>query len=69
MADGRLQKMEIVGPVETRSTSCRVVVLPGTCEILLGSIPREDMDVLIDPRQEKLIVNPETPYLAKKKIK
>jgi len=29
---------------------------------------KEDMDVLIDPRQEKLIVNPETLYL-KKKIK
>ncbi|MDH4129788.1 MAG: hypothetical protein OEV44_13605, partial [Spirochaetota bacterium] len=46
MADCRLQKTEILGPVEiqfeTRSTSCRVVVLPGTCEVLLSSIPRED---------------------------
>jgi len=27
------------------------------------------MDVLIDPRQQRLIVNPASPYLAKKSLK
>jgi clan AA aspartic protease len=73
LADGSKIKLEIVGPVEiifeNRSTTCRAMVLPGNNEVLLGSIPMEDMDVLIDPKQQKLIVNPETPYFAKKPLK
>ncbi len=73
LADGSQQKLEIVGPVEVhfenRSTSCRAVVLPGDAEVLLGSIPMEDLDVLIHPKQQKLIVNPENPYFAKKSLK
>ena len=45
------------------------MVLPGDAEVLLGSIPMEDMDVLIDPKQQRLIVNPESPYIAKKSLK
>ena len=73
MADGRLEKLDVVGPVEVRfenrSTSCRAAVLPGHSEVLLGSIPMEDMDVRILPKEQKLVVNPEAPNLAKKKIK
>ena len=54
---------------ENRATTCRAMVLPGDSEILLGSIPMEDMDLLIDPKRQRLIVNPETPYLAKKPLK
>lgn len=45
------------------------MVLPGNSEILLGSIPMEDMDVLIDPKQQKLIINPLTPFISKKSLK
>jgi clan AA aspartic protease len=73
LADGSKLKLEIVGPVEVRfenrSTTCRAMVLPGDTEVLLGAIPLEDMDVLIDPRQQRLIVNPASPYLAKKSLK
>jgi len=73
LADGSKLKLEIVGPVEirfeNRSTTCRAMVLPGDTEVLLGAIPLEDMDVLIDPRQQRLIVNPASPYLAKKSLK
>ncbi len=73
MANGKLETVEIAGPVEVRfenrSTSCRAAVLPGESEVLMGSIPLEDMDVVILPKEQKLIVNPETPYIAKKKIK
>ena len=73
MADGRLERLEVVGPVEVifknRSTSCRAAVLPGETEALLGSIPMEDMDVVVLPKEQRLEVNPATPYIAKKKIK
>ncbi len=73
LADGTRTKLEIVGPVEikfaNRSTTVRAMVLPGESEVLLGSIPIEDMDVLIDPKQQRLIVNPENPYIVKKPLK
>jgi clan AA aspartic protease len=59
-------RAEIVGPVEVRfenrSTTVRAAVLTGDVEVLLGSIPMEDLDVVIDPKQQRLIVNPESPY-------
>ena len=73
MADGRLERLDVVGPVEVmfknRSTSCRAAVFPGDAEVLLGSIPMEDMDVVILPKEQRLVVNPATPYIARKKIK
>nr|VFJ53567.1 MAG: clan AA aspartic protease, AF_0612 family [Candidatus Kentron sp. FM]VFJ53832.1 MAG: clan AA aspartic protease, AF_0612 family [Candidatus Kentron sp. FM]VFK07308.1 MAG: clan AA aspartic protease, AF_0612 family [Candidatus Kentron sp. FM] len=73
LADGSLQKVEIVGPVEirfeNRQTTARAVVLPSSTDILLGSIPMEDMDVLIDPKRQRLVVNPAHPYIAQKPMK
>lgn len=73
LADETLIELDVVGPVEirfeNRSTTVRAIVLPGDAEILLGSIPLEDMDVLIDPKQQKLIVNPKHPYVATKHLK
>lgn len=72
-ADGSLKPVEVVGPIEVRfenrKTIVNAAVLPGKAEPLLGAIPMEDMDVLIDPRQQKLIVNPAHPYMAKKSLK
>ncbi|CAN5365272.1 hypothetical protein BH10ACI2_BH10ACI2_07760 [soil metagenome] len=73
LADESLLEVDFVGPVdirfENRSTTVRAVVLPGDSEVLLGSIPMEDMDVLIDPKQQKLLVNPKHPYVAVKPLK
>ncbi|MBC8384998.1 MAG: clan AA aspartic protease [Candidatus Cloacimonetes bacterium] len=73
LANGEILKLEIVDPVyiefENRSTTVRAMVLPGESEVLLGSIPMEDMDVVIEPRKQQLIVNPENPYLPKKPLK
>jgi clan AA aspartic protease len=73
LADETLLEVDFVGPVdirfENRSTTVRAVVLPGDSEVLLGSIPMEDMDVLIDPKQQKLLVNPKHPYVAVKPVK
>ena len=45
------------------------MVLPRDNEPLLGDIPLDDMDVLIDPYKRELIVNPEHPYFAQMKLK
>ena len=73
LADGTLVSVDIVGPVDVRFQNRRVtadaMVLPDATEILLGVIPMEGMDVLIDPKQQKLIVNPKTPYKRKFSVK
>lgn len=73
LANGTIETLDVVGPVEVlfenRSTSCRAAVLPGDSEVLLGSIPMEDMDVVLHPKQQTIAVNPESPYIAKKKLK
>jgi clan AA aspartic protease len=73
LANGKRETYEVVGPIEVhfenRSTSCRAIVLPGNAEVLLGAIPMEDMDVVIAPKTQQLIVNPENPYMAKKSLK
>jgi clan AA aspartic protease len=72
MADGRIIECDVVGPVDlrfkNRATTCRALVLPGA-EPLLGVIPMEDMDVLIHPLRNELIVNPEHPNYAMAKVK
>jgi len=73
LANGHVVECDVAGPVElkfkNRSTSCRAMVLPGDAEPLLGAIPMEDMDVLIHPLRQELIVNPEHPYFAQMKMK
>ena len=73
LADDSQIRVEVVGPVEVRfenrSTTVRAIVLPGNAEPLLGVIPLEDMDVVVDPKQQRLIVNPESPYIARKHLK
>lgn len=73
LADGSIIECDVVAPVEikfkNRSTTCRAMVLPGDSEPLLGAIPLEDMDVLIHPQRQELIVNPDHPYFAQMKMK
>lgn len=73
LADESLIEVEVVGPVEVRfenrRTSVDAIVIPNSSEVLLGAIPMEDMDVLVDPRAQKLVVNPKHPYVATKYLK
>jgi len=73
LADGEIKKFDVAEPVEirfkNRTTSCNPIVLPGNTEMILGCIPLEDMDVLIDPRREVMELPPDRPYMAKKKLK
>lgn len=73
LANGHIVEYDVVAPVEirfkNRQTTCRAMVLPGDSEPLLGAIPLEDMDVLIHPQRQELIVNPDHPYFAQMKMK
>jgi clan AA aspartic protease len=69
LADGSASAFEVVGPVEVRfqnrRTSVEALVVPNSNTVLLGAMPMEGMDVLIDPKRERLIVNPESPDVAR----
>jgi len=73
LADGYVINLDIVGPVEVhfenRSTTVEAMVLPGGAEALLGAIPMEGMDVLIDPLRQQLIVNPIHPLKPQYSLK
>lgn len=73
LANGRVAEYDLVGPVvikfKNRRTVCNAMVLAGDSEPLLGAIPLEDMDVVIDPRRQELLVNPDHPYFAQMKVK
>jgi clan AA aspartic protease len=62
LADETIVEVDIVGPVEvrfeSRITIVTAVVLPDTEEVLLGAIPLEGLDVIIDPLWERLLLNP-----------
>jgi len=71
LADESVIEVDIVGPVqvrfETRATTVRALVLPDAEEVLLGAIPLEGLDVIIDPLRERLLINP--PETTNAKIK
>jgi hypothetical protein len=37
-----------------RETACPALLLPGAEEVLLGAIPLEDMDLIVDPTAREL---------------
>jgi clan AA aspartic protease len=57
-ADGARQACQVTEPVKIqwkgRDTVCRALVLPGAEEVLLGAIPLEDMDLIVDPARQEL---------------
>jgi len=71
LADGSRQLAPYVGPVEVRfeNRRCFAGALVLGDEVLLGTIPMEDMDVLIDPARQKLMVNPASPNIPMAPVK
>ena len=73
VADSRVVEYNVVGPIHVkfanRKATCNAFVLPGDSEPLLGAIPMEEMDVLIHPLRQELIVNPQHPDYAVLKMK
>ncbi len=72
-ASGQVVEYDVVGPIDVRFVNrravCSAFVLPGDSESLLGMIPMEEMDVLVHPKRQELVVNPEHPYYAVLKMK
>ena len=59
LANGEAETVKKVDPVEVqwdnRTMTCQPVVLSGTDEVLLGAIPLEEMDLIVDPKYEQLV--------------
>ena len=68
LANGERQMFDIAGPIEirihNRRTISEAIVLPGNAEPLLGSIPLEAMDLIVDPRLGQLVVPKDRPYIC-----
>jgi clan AA aspartic protease len=71
LADGSHRLIPYVGPIETRFKN-RVAYVGAIVmgdEVLLGAIPMEDMDLVLQPKQRLADVNPESPNIASAKAK
>jgi hypothetical protein len=68
LANGQIAEYDVVGPIGVRFANrralCSAFVLLGDSEPLLGAIPMEEMDVVILPKRQELVVNPEHPNYA-----
>ena len=45
--------------IQERDCPCDVVEVPDDCQVLIGQIPLESMDWVVDPLNRRLIGNPE----------
>jgi clan AA aspartic protease len=65
LADGRTIKADYVGPINVEVFGRHAFtggVVTGN-QVLLGAIPMQAMDVLVDPRRHQLIPNPAHPNI------
>ncbi|MDA0268239.1 MAG: retropepsin-like aspartic protease [Cyanobacteria bacterium] len=73
LANGTLMRADVVGPVEVRfqnrRTVVNAVVVEADTDVLLGAIPMQGMDVMVDPKREQLILNPDSPDKARMLMK
>lgn len=71
LAHGKIVKAPYVGPVEIRfeNRMCFTGAVVIGDEVLLGAVPMEDMDLIISPKHEKVMVNPESPNFPKVLVK
>jgi clan AA aspartic protease len=71
LADGARKTIPYAGPLfvtfDTRKSFCGAMIMGD--EVLLGAIAMEDMDVIIHPRSQRLMVNPESPNIPHMKVK
>lgn len=65
LADETLLEVDIVGPMwirfEDRRAITTAIVLPTTSEVLLGAYTLEGLDAFVDPKRQKLLLNPKSP--------
>lgn len=70
-ADGKKHACPYVGPVEVtfENRTCFVGALVMGDEVLLGAVPMEDLDLVISPAKQSVVVNPESPNLPSAIVK
>jgi clan AA aspartic protease len=66
LADGHRRTVPYMGPVEVRfrNRRCFTGAMVLGNEVLLGAIPMEDMDLVLQPQPQSIDVNPESPNIA-----
>lgn len=66
LADGSVATVPYVGPIKIafENRSCYVGAMVMGEQTLLGAIPMEDMDLVVNPKLFKLSVNPAHPNIA-----
>ena len=64
-ADGRRHITPYVGPIQIRfaNRSCFTGALVIGDSVLMGAVPMEDMDLVIEPSRQTVTVNPESPNI------
>jgi predicted aspartyl protease len=62
-AAGSSHNCRYIGPIKVRSQDreCYVGALELGDEVLLGAIPREDMDLVVNPHRQTISANPKNP--------
>lgn len=71
VADGRSMKVPYVGPIKVtfRDRFCYVGSLVLGDEVLLGEVPTEDMDLVINPGRRAVTVDPASPNIPHGRVK
>jgi len=71
LADGSHRRIPYVGPIEVhfKNRAAYVGAIVMGDEVLLGAIPMEDMDLVLQPKNRLADVNPESPSIASAKAK
>jgi clan AA aspartic protease len=70
-ADGKKHRCSYVGPIAIKfeNRGCFTGALVFGEEIILGAVPMEDMDIIVSPARQTVIVNPESPNIATSVVK
>jgi len=59
LADGVAHDYEVTEPVSVhwkdRDSSCKAYVVPNANNVLLGAIPMEDMDLIVNPKKQEVV--------------
>ena len=71
VADGRDLNVPYVGPLKVTfgKRFCYVGALAIGDEVLLGSVPMEDMDLVVNPSRRELTVDPASPNIPHARVK
>ena len=71
VADGRSLNVPYVGPIRVsfEKRFCYVGALVLGDEVLLGAVPMEDMDLVVNPGRRELTVDPVSPNIPHARVK